>query len=307
MERGVERALARQGHESLLIDDRRVRRLLGRRLAQRWVLARAARFRADFVVLGKCLGLEVETVARVVEDRPSSLWFLDPPYWNVPERPDIAHVIAVGRLARTFHVSGYVAEWRAHGLNARFLPAAGDASIRPVPADGRYAADIAFIGRGYDETRAEFLIALAREFRVRTWGLGWEAWGERVGWGGRAVEGEEFARACSSARIVLGLNPALASSATTYASNRMWISILGGGFYMGAWTPGIESLLRDGEHCAWHRGLDDCITRSRYYLAHDAERERIRAAGERFVREHHTFDARTRWLLSGEDWVNPLA
>ena len=41
--------------------------------------------------------------------------------------------------------------------------------------------------------------------------------------------------------------------------------------------------------------------------ANPRERERIRAAGEAFVRGHHTFDARLPYLLNGAEWQNPLA
>jgi hypothetical protein len=306
MERGLERAFRRMGHHTRLIDDKRARRTLGHALTQRWARWHLARYRPDFVFLSKCRALDHETVAALVKDRPNALWYLDPPYYRYPERPDIAHLIGVGALARTFFVSGFEAEWRALGVNAKFLPAAGDRDIVPEPPSPRYACDLTFIGTGYDPERAEFLAALAREFRVRVWGKGWKKWRETLNWGGRAVEGRDFARACSSAGAVLGINPRIADGATTYASNRMWISILAGGFYLGAGTPGMESLLRDGEHCAWYRDVDSCVAQARRYLGDPALRERVRARGERFVREHHTFDQRARNILNDEEWVNPL-
>jgi hypothetical protein len=307
MERGVERAMRRLGHETLLIDDRRAKRLIGRRMTQRWALWHARRFRPDFVFLSKCLGLDHETVARLIENRPNAMWYLDPPYYKYPERPDVAHILGVARLARTFFVSGFVAEWRALGPNAKLLPAAGDRAIVPVPADPAYAAELSFIGTGYDEQRANFLLELAKHFRVRVWGRGWEAWREPLAWGGRPVEGREFAAVCSSSAITLGINPVIASGATDYASNRMWITMLAGGFYMGERTPGIDRMLLDGEHCAWYDGVGDAVARARRWLDDAAGRERVRRAGEAFVREHHTFDDRVRHLLADEAWTNPLA
>ena len=307
MERGIERAFRRMGHHTRLIDDKRARRTLGHSLTQHWARWHADRYRPDFVFLSKCRALELETVAALVKDRPNALWYLDPPYYRHPERPDIAHVIGVGKLARTFFVSGFESEWGALGVNAKFLPAAGDRAIVPAPRSGRFACDLTFIGTGYDPERAEFLTGLAREFRIRVWGKGWEVWKQSLDWGGRAVEGREFARACSSAGAVLGINPRIADGATTYASNRMWISILAGGFYLGAGTPGMETLLRDGEHCAWYRDVDSCVAQARRYLADAALREQVRAAGERFVRAHHTFDQRARNILDDAEWVNPLS
>lgn len=308
MERGLYHAFRRLGHEVRLVDDRRLRRNVGRALAQRWVLWRARRFDPEFVFLSKCLGLELETVERVVRGRRSAMWYLDAPWHAHVDRWEVGHAVGVGRIAGAFHVSGFVDEWRAHGLDARFLPAAGDRAIVPVPRDPEYAAQAAFIGRGYDASRAEFLMAVRRGgVHLRTWGPAWEEWGERVGWSGRAVEREEFAKVCSSSDVVLGLLPTLAEGATTYASNRMWITCLAGGFYLGPRTPGAELLLRPGEHCDFFDGVEDCVARVRRWSEDPAGRERVRAAGEAFVRAHHTFDDRARHILSGETWVSPLA
>jgi spore maturation protein CgeB len=66
-------------------------------------------------------------------------------------------------------------------------------------------------------------------------------------------------------------------------------------------------MMRDGDHCAWYKDVEDCIAKCAYYLDNGAQRERIRREGQAFVREHHTFDQRIHNLLSGEAFVNPLA
>jgi spore maturation protein CgeB len=80
--------------------------------------------------------------------------------------------------------------------------------------------------------------------------------------------------------------------------------VLGGGFYLGRRTTGLDQLLIDGEHCAWYDDVDECIARIRHYLARPEERERVRAAGEQLVRAEHTFDSRINYLLSGSEWVS---
>ena len=147
---------------------------------------------------------------------------------------------------------------------------------------------------------------LTQRFDVRVYGPGWERSAGQLHWNGRPVEGEEFARVCSSASITLGINPARAGGGTTYTSDRTWMVILAGAFYLGQWTPGIETFLRGGEHCAWYTDPADCARQAEHYLDDSAERERIRRAGEAFVRANHTYDQRIHNLLSGEAWVNPL-
>src|SRR5918997_2358742 len=104
MERGIESALRRMGHETLLLDDRRLKRNVGRALAQRWVLWRARRFDPEFVFLSKCLGLELETVRRVIRGRRNAMWYMDPQWYREIDRWDVGHALGVARLADTFHV-----------------------------------------------------------------------------------------------------------------------------------------------------------------------------------------------------------
>lgn len=306
MEAALERAFRRAGHETLLIDDRRVKRLIGKGLTQRWARRQARNFGPDFVLLSKCLALAPDTVAEIIHDRPNAMWYHDPQWYGNLDRTDIAHIATIGKLARTFFVTGFDAEWRANGLPAKFLPAAGDAGIHPVPEDSRYASDVTFIGTGYDAERARFLVELAARLDVKVWGLGWEPWRDKLNWSGRPVEGTDFAAVCSSSRIVLGVNPARAAGGTHYTSDRTWMVILGGGFYLGEYSSGMAAMLEDGVHCVWYRDADSCIDRSLHFLASDRERKAIRVRGEKFVRANHTYDQRVPFLLEGREWVNPL-
>jgi spore maturation protein CgeB len=180
-----------------------------------------------------------------------------------------------------------------------------------VPRDERYATDVVFIGTGYDPARAKFLLEVAKEFRVKVWGLGWDEWRQSLNWSGRVVEGKEFSTVCSSASIVLGINPTIYTAARpasgNTASDRTWMVILGGGFYLGHGSPELEQMLHDDVHCAWYDGMDSCLEKIGHYLEDNHARERIRTDGEAFVRRHHTFDARIHNLLSGEEFVNPLS
>jgi spore maturation protein CgeB len=102
---------------------------------------------------------------------------------------------------------------------------------------------------------------------------------------------------------VLGINPSRAAGGVTYTSDRTWMVMLAGAFYLGQGTPGVTQLLTDGEHCAWYTDADDCAVKLDHYLGDPAARERIRREGERFVRRNHTYDQRIANLLSGEPWT----
>lgn len=306
MERAVERAFRRAGHVTRLIDDRRMKRLLGQGLTQRWAVYESKRFDPEFVFLSKCLALDVETVSTILAGTPNVMWYHDPQWHADLDRPDIAHIARIGRLAQTFFVTGFDAEWRANGLPAVFLPAAGDAAIVPVPAVAAYGSDVAFIGSGYDSSRAEFLARVATHHELRVWGPGWEQWRSTINWSGRKAEGREFAAVCSSSCITLGINPARALGGMAYTSDRTWMVMLAGGFYLTQRTAGIAAMLREGEHCAFYDDAESCIEQCGRYLDTSEERERVRAGGELFVREHHTYDSRIENLLEQKPFENPL-
>lgn len=300
------RAFERAGHRALVLDDRALSRTIGRAATQHWVRFRAARFRPDFVLLSKCLGLELDTVAALVKDRENAMWYSDAQWFtHVATRKDIGHIAAVARQAARLWLPAFVEEWRAMGHDARYLPFAGDRDIVPAPPDPALAADIAFLGTGYDPDRAKFLVELAKHVRLRVWGLGWEKWRDRIDWAGHPVEGRAFAAVCSSAALTLGITAAAARGNPFY-TDRMFIAMLAGGCYLGEGGRDAGRMLADGQHCIWYESLDDCIARAQRWLADSAGRERIRAAGERFVREHHTYDQRVPHFLSGAPYVAPL-
>jgi hypothetical protein len=306
MEAAVERAFKRAGHETLLIDDRRTKRLIGRGLTQHWALRHARKFGPDFVFLSKCLALDPDTVGEIIRDRPNAMWYHDPQWHSEVSRPDIAHIAAIGRLARTFFVTGFEPEWNAHGLRAKFLPAAADAGIAPVPPDPLFKAEVSFIGTGYDPARAELLMAIAKHHDVRVWGLGWEPWKDKLHWGGRPVEGAEFAAVCSSSSVVLGINPTRAAGGPTYTSDRTWMVMMAGGFLLAQYSPGLAAMLHDGVHCGFYHDIESCVSRTFHFVGNVRDRTVIRTQGEQFVRANHTYDQRIPFLLEDRKWINPL-
>lgn len=301
------RAFLRAGHTVCLLDDRRLRRTLGVRLSQRWMVSRAERSRAELVFMGKGAALELETAARILHNRRGILWYQDPPSYRHVGRPDIDRVVAIARMCDSFYTTGYVDAWRALGIPAQYLPAAADRDITPVAPRPGFESDVAFIGTGYDEDRARFLIALSRRLNVAVWGTQWEAWSAHLTWMGRSVERTAFAAVCSSSRITLGLLPRIAYDASDYASDRVWLTALAGGFYLGPRCPGADRLMIDGVHCALFDDFESCVGQAQRYIRDDAARERIRARGEYHVRNHHTFDQRVPLLLRGESYALPAS
>jgi hypothetical protein len=301
-----ERAFRRAGHTTMLVDDNRLAHTIGRAATQQWVRFRADRFKPDFVLLSRCKGLEPETVEVLVHDRENAMWCSDAQWHrHTTTRADMRHVAAIAKLSTRLWVPEFVDEWRALGYDARWLPFAGDRDIRPVPSNRALAADVAFLGSGFDEERARFMIELSRHVSLRIWGKGWDEWRDQLDWAGRPAQGRDFAAVCSSSCTTLGVNSAGAPDVPFY-TDRMFLVMLAGGFYVGAGGRHAEQMLKNGEHCAWYSTIDECVAQIRAYVRDAATRNRVRARGERFVREHHTYDQRVGHILTGTPYHPPL-
>jgi hypothetical protein len=307
MERGTQRALRRAGHVTRVIDDARAKKLIGRNLAQRWAISQAKRFKPDFVLLSECGALAPDTVRHIIDGKSNAMWFHNAQSFKSTYRPDIAHVVKIGKLTQTFFVTGFEKEWARLGLPAKFLPSCADVAIKSVAPGKLFASDVAFIGSGHDAARAKFLLKVAAKYDLKVWGPEWEEWRKPLHWSGRSVEGKEFAAVCASSKIILGVNPSgYTGNAGNTTSDRTWMTIIAGGFFLGHGTPELQHMLHDGEHCAWYKDIDSCLAQCTNYLLNSHARERIRREGQAFVRQYHTFDQRIRNLLSGEEFVNPL-
>src|SRR5437667_9535191 len=101
MEKCSERALKRDGHKTLVIDDKRANRVIGRKLTQKWALSQSRRFKADFVILGKCHGLDIDTVRTIIEGKPNCMWYHYPQCYKSTTRPVISHIFDFEKRTNT--------------------------------------------------------------------------------------------------------------------------------------------------------------------------------------------------------------
>lgn len=71
-----------------------------------------------------------------------------------------------------------------------------------------------------------------------------------------------------------------------------------GSFLMTNWIPTIEEHFEDGKHLVLYRSLDELIDKTKYYLDHDSEREKIAQAGYEEVIKKHKIQDRVDVILS---------
>lgn len=313
-ESGLHAAMKRLGHSVIIVDDRKLRQRIGSSAGTQWLLARVAMFRPDRVVFFKPHDVEVSAFEKISARTKTSMWYRD---LTPPPDTDLERMIE--RAAHIHDVFLTAVDqgpvWAAGGVrDPMWLPNGADRELdQPMPRDTRFACDIAFMGRGVspgdDLTRAEFLVELSKRHHVRVWGQNWGRWAKELNWDGSAVYGADFARVCSSAKIVLDIQPKLWAQANydrSYASNRMVKVIACGGLCLTQGGSVLQQIFREGEHCAWYRTTEEGLAQVEKYLSEDKLREHVKENGKTYVWKHHMMENRVDNLLSGEPYRSPL-
>jgi len=160
--------------------------------------------------------------------------------------------------------------------------------------------DVVFLANGYSKERIYLAKTLRSIYGVNVGIYG--SWGGGVRTNGSNLynfdEGRKLYRA---AKISIGDNQ-WGDTAVGFVSNRLFQAMSAGhSLYMQQRVPGMDTLLglKDGVHYIEWKDLKDLKEKVVYWLdpTNESKRKSIADAGERFIREHHSFDARVRELM----------
>lgn len=222
--------------------------------------------------------------------------------WNGDYHPQDLFSDANIRMAKAFNlqlvVTTQVAEtYRKDHVNWRYWQIGWEDESHGDHINAKQH-DIVFLANGYSPQR----IQLGQWLRGLPYDVGlYGSWPERIGSDGNTLydftAGADLYR---KAKIALGDDQ---FAAPGYVSNRLFQAMhAGGALYLAQRVPALEDLLgiRDGEHYVAWDNVVDLGTKLAYWLneANEAERAEIAARGQRFVHDHHSFDARVREMLS---------
>jgi hypothetical protein len=301
-ETAIARGVRQLGHAVRMVDVTRWYRRLGAGAARllRW---RVDRFAPDTVILTRyAAALDQATLEAIVRDRRSALWFFD-----LVGKPH-ERIVRLGQAADQMFVTcpSQIDLYRSADVDwVGYMPQGVDPALdRPARwSPRRYRCEVSFVGSGQYPYRHQLLRAVAGRFKLQIRGPGWEDAGSDLPVAGGAVRGRQFARVVRGAAISLG-GHAFPTQRTEQAcaSNRMW-KILGcGGFYLGPWVEGIDSLARGGEHCVWYDPAEEAVDLIGYYLKRPELRSAIAVAGRRHALESHTYAHRLALLLEGRGY-----
>lgn len=154
--------------------------------------------------------------------------------------------------------------------------------IVPTPAEQEmYGAKLAFAGSTYTKRRAELVRHLERYSHFKKWGEP-----ELPLWGRR------FQAMCASTDIVIGDN--FTNEVPGYWSDRCYLTLGCGGFFLTAYVEGLEKEFEDGVHLAWWQNFAEMHEKIGYYGARPDLRAQISSNGWDLVRKRDTYDQRIR-------------
>jgi O-antigen biosynthesis protein len=178
-----------------------------------------------------------------------------------------------------FEARGVKAEWLPHAFEPQAYHDLENLDNEGRPQPFFYANkdfDVCFVGHVNSQNRVEFLDRMFKEF-------------PNFFFGQRKFQ-DAAMKFCKS-KIVL--NNAMKGD----LNMRVFEALGSGSFLLTEYVPHIEDVFQDGVHLSWYKSLDEAVEKAKYYLAHDAERERIAQAGFEEVMKKHTIDHRVKRIL----------
>jgi spore maturation protein CgeB len=198
-----------------------------------------------------------------------------------------------------------LADYRAIGAKPLYSQEAANPVIykpHAVPVE----FDVTFVGQAYGDRPAYIEHLVKGGIDVRVWGHGWRIdpkwppaaesplWRLAEGLRGDPLEDEAMIQMYSRSKINLGFSTcgekgAAGAERVVQVRLRDFEVPMAGGFYMIEEMEELREFFEPGKEIVFYRSAEELAEKIRYYLAHDEERERIRAAGHRRALNEHTW------------------
>jgi hypothetical protein len=162
--------------------------------------------------------------------------------------------------------------------------------------------DLALLANCYSEKRKELGKALlsVKDMKWKVYGSGWNWSKDIVSAGNTTYDFAQSAAVMKAAKLIIGDNQF--PDDYGFVSNRVFDTLAAdGGLLLHQHVPGMKEelgLISGVHYIAWNT-LDELPNLIRYWLRPEnaKDRRKIAAAGARYVRGFHTFDARVRELF----------
>lgn len=289
----------------MTFDYRKLARRYGQSRMNERLIKAAVKFKPDLIQLGKAELIYSSTIKRIKEEIDTCvIHFYGDFRWEPQD-----WVVDIGRYADYtlfYHKeAALIKQYEELGVrNTGFWWVGTDPDIF-YPRERGKTYDIAFMANNYStdawgehNPRLELVNAIVgKGFNLHIFGNNWEYLSHLPNVHIHPfVDLEKFAKACSAAKITLGINAV--NNVRMYASWRRTLnSMASGAFHLAHYVPGLEDVFENKKHLVWFNSVPEAIELIEYYLAHDEERERIAEAGRQEVLAHHTWDIRIAEMM----------
>ncbi len=286
----MKKTLEKLGQEIVPFDYRKEREKYGNERMQEEMISLTKEKRPDAFLLLKGDGIFPETLVDIKKICHVSFRYMDSPIkgW----------IVHLARASNSFFLTagGLIEKYKRLGVkNVFHLWEGCDPEIhRYLPSDSpEYQCAVAFVGVGKAGRENLLKEVMKAGFNLKIWGRNWpKSFPVQKEW----VEPEEFAKVCSSAKIVLGLNDN--NTISDYFSDRTFLTLACRGFHITSYTPRLERWFTNKKHLVWYdtrkkypwcSRYGECIELIKYYLNKPEEQEKIAQAGQEWVYGHYTW------------------
>jgi len=297
------KAFRNQGINVRAINYRKMERLWGKWLTEKYLFSTFNRFRPQLVFINtidipfKMLS-QISGKTKVAIYLPDLITLSDSSASSGFVTPYKEEMIERGKLADYFFITnqGQISFLKEQGIkNPIFITQGCDRETHRIikSKSQKWKSDVAFIGEAKKTERINFIKEVAKDFNLKVWGGEWKRHGLKCH--KRNVYPDEFAKICSGVKIILGIDTS--NQVEGYFSNRTWITLGCGGFLLTRYVPGLEKIFINKKHLVWYHSVEECLHLIAEYLKKDEERERISREGYHYVHEHHTYDHVVKRIL----------
>lgn len=208
--------------------------------------------------------------------------------WSPDVPPSLAEK---GKLVNFFLVTnkGMHEKYRAAGIKnpTYFIGACDQYDHRPRrPILPLWRSEVAFIGEARpDESRVTLVKRLRENFNVKVYGKNWSEFG--LGRTLKSVTPRGYGLICGGAKIILGAD--ITNEVDGYWSNRLWLTLGCGGFFLTAYVEGMADFFENRKHLVWYHSHEECLMLAQEYMGRTEDRRAIAHQGFKLVHEHYTF------------------
>ena len=278
------RAFKECGNTVLWLSPSKIRRRR-KNESDRWILNKVKAFDPDIIfIYSKDIPFGV--LQKITGGRVSIMMYYE------DMRPEVPTSLAqLGKLVDFFLVTnkGLLADYKKAGIaNPIYFIGACDRHDHRMrhPVLPVWKSDIAFIGQARaDESRVLLIRKLAKRVNVKVYGKNWQAFGIKPTL--KTVTPRRYGLVCRGAKIILGAD--ITDKVEGYWSNRLWLTLGCGGFFLTAYVRGMEKFFENKRHLVWYHSENECLCLAEEYLAKPDIRHKIARQGYHLVHEHHTF------------------